>query len=107
MPSISRVNTAAQTNALENLQFATLQVPSLVSLYMSAGTAGESASFLVDSNQFMANGEINLEAGNEIVDLERDGLLLQEVVPAGKMFLVIPIVTSTVQWRLLIEPVAG
>jgi len=109
MPGISRVVTAATQDALSGLKFKTLTTPALVTLAASAGTAGEDLSFSVDSQEFISQGEINLEEGtiNEAVDMQRDLLLVQEVVPAGEMFLTIPVVTSTVQFRILIEPITG
>jgi len=107
MPAISRVVAAATQDALTGLKFKTLLEPALVTLAISSATAGEDASFSVDSREFLSQGEINLEVANEVVDMERDVLLLQEVVPAGEMFLAIPVVAATVQFRLLIEPITG
>jgi len=105
MPAIKRVITAATQDALANLKFATQSTPALVSLFASSATAGEDLSFSVDSNEFISQGEINLEIANEVVDTERDGILVQEQVPAGQYFLRVPVVAATVQFLLVIDPI--
>jgi len=105
MPAIARVVATATQDALSGLKFKTLTGPALITLAVSAGTAGEDVSLSVDSQEFVSQGEVNLEVANEVVDMERDVLLFEEVVPAGEMFLTIPVVTSTVQFKILIAPI--
>jgi len=104
VPTISRTVTASAQDVLTGLKFKNQTSPALVSLYASSATAGDDLSFSVDSQEFCAAAEINLEIANQAVDLQRDGLLLQERVPAGEYFLAIT-VTTDVSFRLIIEPV--
>jgi len=105
MPAIRRVVAAATDDALNGLKFKTQGLPALVSLYASSATAGEDLSFSVGSVSFLTSGEINLEVANQVIDLERDGLLVQEVVPAGEYFLEVPTVTADMSFLLVIEPI--
>lgn len=105
MPVIKRVVAAATQDALSGLKFKTQSVPALVTLAASSATASEDLSFSVDSQEFASQAEINLESANEVVDMQRDIILFQERVPAGEYFLAIPVVTATVQFSLIIDPV--
>lgn len=105
MPSIKRTIVAATQDALANLKFATQSEPALVSLFASSPTAGEDLSFSVGSNEFTSQAEINLEVLNQVVDTERDGILIQEQVPAGQYFLSVPVVAADVSFLLIIDPI--
>lgn len=105
MPSIKRTITAAVDDALLGLKFKTQAVPALVSLYASSSAAGESLSFSVGSQEFLNNGEINLEAADRVIDTDRDALLLQEPVPPGEYFINVPTVAGDMTFLLIIEPV--
>jgi len=105
MPTISRVVSAATDDALNGLKFKTQGAPALITLVVSSATAGEDCSFTVGSVEFLSAGEINLEVANQVVDMDRDVLLLQEAVPPGEYFLSIPVVAADVSFVLIIEPV--
>ena len=107
MPVIRRTITAATQDALANLKFATQGVPALVTIAISAGTAGEDFSFTVDSNEFVAQAEINLEVANQVIDMERDVVMLAERVPAGQYFLSVPVVTTDVSFTVIIDPIVA
>lgn len=104
MPSISLQLSAASSNALEGLQFSVQDSPALVSLYAASPTEGESLTFSVGSRQFIVAGVMNVETGTGVVNTDRDILLDQEVVPAGKYFLDVPTVTANMRFLLVIEP---
>lgn len=105
MPTIKRKVSAATDDALNGLKFKTQGSPALVSLYASSATAGESLTFSVGSNSFVESAPMNLEIANEVVDPYRDGILVQEAVPAGEYFLSIPVVAADCSFMLVIEPV--
>ena len=105
MPVIRRVITAATQDALSGLKFKTQSVPALVTLAASSPTAGEELSFSVDSQEFASGAEANLEAANQVVDMQRDIILFQERVPAGEYFLAIPAVTADFSFALIIDPI--
>jgi len=105
MPAIKRTIAAATQDALSNLKFSTQSTESLVTLFASSATAGEDLSYSVDSQEFIAQGEINLESGDRVVDNQRDGLLFEERVPAGQHFLSVPVVAGDMTFLLIIEPI--
>jgi hypothetical protein len=104
MPAIKRTATAATENALEGLKFSVLNSPALVSLYASSGTAGNALSFSIGDRDILVDAAINLEAGDRVVDTDRDALLVQEAVPAGKMYLNLPTPTTDITYLIVIEP---
>jgi len=105
MPTIARLVAAATADALTGLKFKTQGSPALVTLAISSATASEDCSFSVGSVEFLSAGEINLEVANQVVDMDRDLLLVQEAVPPGEYFLSIPAVAADVSFVLIIEPV--
>jgi len=105
MPVIRRVITAATEDALSTLKFKTQSLAALVSLFMSSATAGEDASFSVDSQEFAQAAEVNLEIANQVIDMERDAILFNEEVPAGEYFLRIPVVAVDMSFALVIDTV--
>lgn len=87
MPAISLKNLAVQANALDGLKFQNLPRPALVTIYGTTPTAGGSISYAIDSEDFLDSAELNIEASADVVDIDRDCVLFQEPVPAGKQFL--------------------
>jgi len=103
VPVIRRTITAASEDALSTLKFKTQSSPALVSLFASSATAGEDVSFSVDSQEFAQAAEVNIESGNQVIDMERDAILFNEEVPAGEYFLRIPVVAVDMSFALVID----
>lgn len=90
MPSIMLKNIAAGTaNALDGLKFQELQGPALISIFGTTAVAGGTIDFAVGSEDFLDSAELNIEASADVVDTDRDQVLMREPVPAGKMFLAV------------------
>jgi hypothetical protein len=104
MPAIKRTVDAAAENALEGLKFSVLNSPALVSLYASSGTAGNSLSFSIGDRDILVDAAINLEVRDRTIDTSVDALLIQEAVPAGKMYLNLPTPTTDITYQIVIEP---
>lgn len=103
MPSIALKNVATTANAVDGLKFRNLPGPALISLYASGVTAGDVISLSVGNEDFLVNGQTNIEASADVVDTDRDQILFQEPVPAGELF--IPITATTaVNFLVVIEP---
>jgi len=105
MPAIKRTVTAAGENVLEGLKFSVLNSPALLSLYASTATGGETLSMSVGDRDIVVDAVMNLEAASQTVDTDRDGILVQERVPAGKLYLSIPTVTADATYLIIIEPI--
>ena len=91
MPSIRLSNVAADTpNALDGLQFQDIPEPgALVSLYASTAVALGTISYGVGTERFLVDASINIEQSADEVDVNIDGVLDREPVPAGKQFLAV------------------
>ena len=91
MPSIRLSNVAAGTaNALDGLQFQDIPEPgALVSLYASTAVALGTISYGVGTERFLVDASINIEQSADEVDVNIDGVLDREPVPAGKQFLAV------------------
>jgi len=89
MPSIRLSNIGAGTaNALDGLQFQDIPEPgALVSLYASTAVALGTISYSVGTERFLVDASINIEQSADEVDVNIDGVLDREPVPAGKQFL--------------------
>lgn len=104
MPAIRRNVTADTENALEGLKFSVLNSPALVSLYGAGATQGDNITFSIGDMEVVVNAPLNVQAAAGVIDTDRDAILIQERVPAGKMFLSIDL-TTEVDYLLIIEPV--
>lgn len=89
MPTISLKNVAAGTaNALDGLQFQDIPQPgALVTIYATAAVAGGNIDYRVGTESFLQAAAANIEAAADVVDTDRDQLLMREPVPGGKQFL--------------------
>lgn len=91
MPSIRLSNVAAGVaNALDGLQFQDIpEGGALVSIYASTAVAGGTIDYSVGTERFLVGASINIEAGADLVEIDRDAVLDREPVPAGKQFLAV------------------
>lgn len=94
MPTIRVNQTGSSTDALQGEKFKTQQRPAFVSIYASGATEGDTVSFSVESQEYLSNAPANVEAASGVVDTDRDGLLFQELVPAGEYFLPLTMTTN-------------
>lgn len=91
MPAIMLKNVAAGTaNALDGLQFQDIPEPgALVSIFGTTAVAGGNIDYRVGTETFLQAAEVNIEAAADVVDNDRDQVLMREPVPAGKQFLAV------------------
>lgn len=91
MPAIMLKNVAAGTaNALNGLEFQDIPEPgALVSIFASTPTPGGSIDYKVGTESFLAAAEVNVEDAGDVIDTDRDQVLMREPVPAGKQFLAV------------------
>lgn len=90
MPSIMLKNQAAGTaNVLDGLKFQELLRPSLITIYATTAVAGGNIDFAVGSEDFLDAAQVNIESSADVVDTDRDQVLMREPVPPGKMFLAV------------------
>lgn len=103
MASIKRTISSSTENALEGLKFSVLNSPALLSLYAVGATEGDKISLSIGDRDILVDAEVNVEAASGVVDTDRDGILIQEPVPSGKLFLSADL-TTNIHYLLVIEP---
>lgn len=103
MPAISRKNVAAGTaNAVDGIQFQDIPEPgALVSIFATTPVAGGNIDYRVNTESFLVAAEANIEAAADVVDTDRDQLLMREPVPGGRQFLSVN--GQIINFLLLIE----
>lgn len=103
MPAIKRVNIATTANALNGLKFEDIPAPgALVTLYASAVTATDVISFSIGSEDYLVDASPNIEIAADVVDTDRDAILVREPVGPGKAYVRIT-ATTAVNFLLVIE----
>lgn len=108
MPSIKRSGIAATGDALNGLKFKTWTVPTLVTLSASAAAVAGRLSYSVGSEkQLTVDAEPNLEVANQVVDADRDVILVREPAPPGEHFLDITALGTDTSFLLVIESLGG
>jgi len=103
VPAISLKNVAAGTaNAVDGLQFQDIPEPgALVSIFATTAVAGGTIDYRVGTESFLVGAQANIEIAADVVDTDRDQLLMREPVPAGRQFLAIN--AQVVNFLLIIE----
>jgi hypothetical protein len=103
MPAIMVKNQATSANAVNGLKYEDIPPGgALLSLYASCATAGDTIGLSVGSEDFLVDAAVNIEASADVIDTDRDQILFQEPVPAGKMF--VPIAATTaVNFLIVLE----
>jgi len=103
VPAIAVKNVAAGTpNALDGLQFQDIPEPgALVSIFATTAVAGGNVDYRVGTESFLQGAACNIESAADVVDTDRDQLLMREPVPAGKQFLAVN--AQIVNFLVLIE----
>ena len=103
MPAIKLVNQTTTPNAVNGLNFEDIPAGgALVSLYASGVTATDTIGLKVGSEEYVVDAAVNLESSADVVDTDRDQILVQEPVGQGKLF--VPITATTaVNFLLIIE----
>jgi len=91
MPAIALKNVAAGTaNALDGLQFQDIPEPgALVSIFATTPTAGGNIDYRIGTESFLQGAEVNIEIAADVVDTDRDQILMREPVASGKQFLAV------------------
>lgn len=91
MPAIAQKNVAAGTaNALEGLKFSIIPAGGgYLTLYATTAAAGGNIDLSVENEDILVDGELNIESSADVVDTDRDLVLIREPVGAGKIYLAV------------------
>lgn len=96
MPS-QRFRVAATTaDAEATRKFAVIPQPGAVlNVWASCVTATDTFGLSVGDKEIMVNGSVcNIEAATTVVDIDRDQVVINEVIPGGQLFLPVTVTTA-------------
>jgi len=103
MPVIKLLNVATTVNAVANLQFSTIgPLGALLTLFAAGVTVGDVISLTVGGKNLVDLGQPNIEISADVVDTDRDLLILREPAPPGDILMPIT-VTTAMGFILIIE----
>jgi len=94
MPAIKVNNQATSTNAVDGLKFSRINRPTRLTFYASAVTNSDSISVSVDQTDYLVNANPNIETSADVVDTDRDALLVDEPIRQGQLFVAVTATTA-------------
>lgn len=103
MPTIRRNPPATTANMLDGEQFRILPGPSLLSVYATGATEGDTLSVSVGSNQHTIDATVNLEARSGTCLVPDDQVLFREMAGPGEIFIPLTL-TADMAVLVVIEP---
>lgn len=104
--SSRRIDVGAVTNdAISTDEIRRVEVPSVVNMWASSVTNGDTIGLLLNKTEIMATDEMNIEISADVIDISRDQLVFDTIVGEGQLRVPIGAVTTEVQFLLSVEPV--
>ena len=104
--SSRRIDVGTVTNdAISTDEIRRVEVPSVVNMWASCVTNGDTIGLLLNKTEIMATDEMNIEISADVIDTGRDQLVFDTVVGEGQLRVPIGAVTTEVQFLLSVEPV--
>lgn len=106
MASLKFAAAAASPDLLATEVIRRVLRPSVVNLWGSGVTNGDSLGLFLDRNEIMPTGEVNIELTADVVDAQRDQLVFDSVVGRGNLRIPVGAVTTELQGLISVEPIA-
>ena len=104
--SSRRIDVAVVTNdAISTDEIRRVEVPSIVNMWASCVSNGDTIGLLLNKTEIMATDEMNIEISADVIDTGRDQLIFDTVVGEGQLRVPIGAVVTEVQFLLSVEPV--
>lgn len=101
-----RIDVASATNdAISTEEIRRIETPSVVNLFASCVTNGDSIGLQLNKTEIMATDECNIESSADVIDTSRDQLVFNTFVGRGQLRIPIGAVTTELQFLLSVEPV--
>lgn len=96
MPSLRFRVSSTTTDALANRKFAVVPGPgAILNVWASSVTTTDTFGLSVGDKEIMVNGSLmNVESAADVIDSDRDHLVINEVIPGGQMFLPVTVTTE-------------
>jgi len=105
MASRRKVVTAVTEDAIATEEIRRVDVPSTVSLWGSCQTKGDQIGLLLNRTEILPSGNMNIESSADVIDIQRDGLVMNAVVGRGQLRVPIAAVTTELQFHLQVDPI--
>lgn len=103
-----RIDVGAVTaDAISTEEIRRVERLSIVNLWASCVTNGDTIGLLLNSTEIMPTDECNIEISADVIDTDRDQLVFGTVVGRGQLRVPIGAVTTEMQFLLSVEPVLG
>lgn len=97
--------TAVTGDAIANEEIRRVEVPSVVNMWASCVTNGDTVGLLLNRTEIMPVDEMNIEAAADVIDTSRDQLVFGSVVGRGQLRVPVTAVTTELQFLLSVEPI--
>ena len=99
MPTLSFRTAATTTDALANRKFAVVpQGGAILNAWASCVTITDTMGLSIGDRDICVNGSlVNIEVSTGVVDIARDQVIMNEVIPGGQLFLPVT-VTTAMNW---------
>jgi|TARA_R110000796_G_scaffold28698_2_gene78255 hypothetical protein len=99
--------TTATADAISTEEIRRVDVPSVVNMWASCVTNGDTIGLLLNRTEIMPTDEMNIEIAADVIDTSRDQLVFSTVVGAGQLRVPVGAVTTELQFLLSVEPILG
>lgn len=101
-----RIDVGAVTaDAISTEEIRRVERPSVVNMWASSVTNGDTIGLLLNSTEIMPTDELNIEISADVIDTNRDQLVFGTVVGRGQLRVPVGAVTTELQFLLSVEPI--
>jgi len=105
MASLKFAAAAATADAISTEVIRRVLRPSVVNMWASGVTNGDTMGLFLDRNEIMPTGEVNIESSADVIAVNIDQLVFDSVVGRGNLRVPIGAVTTEIQGLLSVEPI--
>lgn len=105
MASLRFSSSAVSADLLADEDIRRVEVPSVVLMFASCVTNGDTLGLRLDRTIIRETGEVNIESSADVVDTSRDQVVFGTVVGRGNLRLPVGAVTTEIQGELSVEPI--
>ena len=92
-------------DAISDEEIRRVEAPSIVNLFASSVTNGDTIGLFLNKTEILATDECNIEASADVIDTARDQLVFDTIVGEGQLRVPIGAVAVELQFLLSVEPI--
>lgn len=96
---------AVNNDAISTDEIRRIETESVVNMWASCVTNGDTIGLLLNKTEIMAVDECNIEVSADVIDTGRDQLVFDSVVGIGQLRVPVGAVTTEIQFLLSVEPI--